>query len=194
MPETPFFRLLKTPIDDKGDALAAQIAALNAVSPLPLPLAGEGPGERADTFTLDPGRGLGGIGVNQDNPPPAAVKTVTLVSPTDAIDRAAYSFARDARETDPNREQYDVLAESWCLPGPALCGNFVDLGRVDFDQVTSFPAAGYVDDCREVDPGHVFISRNRDGSHTVFMITRHVSDNWQGHCRHTIDLKYRRLD
>ena len=30
MTQTTFFRLLKTPIDDKGDALAAQIAALNA--------------------------------------------------------------------------------------------------------------------------------------------------------------------
>jgi hypothetical protein len=48
-PRTIFFRLLKTPIDDKGNALAAQIAALNANSP---PLAGEGQGE--GFFTLDP--------------------------------------------------------------------------------------------------------------------------------------------
>jgi len=52
MTPTTFLRLLKTPIDDKGNTLAAQIAALNAAaSPLP---AGEGPGVRADTFTLDP--------------------------------------------------------------------------------------------------------------------------------------------
>jgi hypothetical protein len=42
MPETTFFRLLKTPIDDKGDALAARIAALNAA------------GQPEETFTLDP--------------------------------------------------------------------------------------------------------------------------------------------
>jgi len=40
-PHTTFFRLLKTPIDDKGNALAAQIAALNAV------------GQAKETFTLD---------------------------------------------------------------------------------------------------------------------------------------------
>ena len=55
---TTFFRLLKTPIDDKGDALAAQIAALNtaAAAGSPLLQAGEGPGERAEaeTYTLDP--------------------------------------------------------------------------------------------------------------------------------------------
>jgi len=50
--ETVFFRLLKTPIDDKGDTLAAHIAALNDDSPLPE--LGEGPGERAETYTLDP--------------------------------------------------------------------------------------------------------------------------------------------
>ena len=31
MPQTTFFRLLKTAIDDKGDTLAAQIVALNQV-------------------------------------------------------------------------------------------------------------------------------------------------------------------
>jgi hypothetical protein len=40
--ETVFFRLLKIPIDDKGDALAAQIAALNTA------------GEAEETFALDP--------------------------------------------------------------------------------------------------------------------------------------------
>ena len=42
MSKTVFLRLLKTPIDDKGDALAAQIAALNAT------------GEGEETYTLDP--------------------------------------------------------------------------------------------------------------------------------------------
>ncbi|MFZ5915461.1 MAG: hypothetical protein ACOYZ7_00830 [Chloroflexota bacterium] len=59
MTDTPFFRLLKTPIEAKGQALAAQIAALNANTP---PLTGEGPGPvlseaegvRGETFTLDP--------------------------------------------------------------------------------------------------------------------------------------------
>jgi len=57
---TTFFRLLKTPIDDKGARLVAQVAALNAASPLPA--LGEGPGPalsaaegvRADTFVVDP--------------------------------------------------------------------------------------------------------------------------------------------
>jgi len=39
---TTFFRLLKTPIDDKGEALAAQIAAVNVS------------GQPEETFTLDP--------------------------------------------------------------------------------------------------------------------------------------------
>ncbi|MBW1645902.1 MAG: hypothetical protein JRJ56_06195 [Deltaproteobacteria bacterium] len=151
------------------------------------------------TFTLDLPSGLGGIWVNQENPQPPAPKpetgkTVTLVSPTDTIDQCAYSFARDARESDPNREQYDILVESWCDDRPALCGNFADLGPVDFSKVTTAPAGGYNDNCDYVDPTHVFVSQNRDGSHTVFMITRHVSDNWQGHCRHTIDIQYRQLD
>lgn len=42
MTQTTFFRLLKTPIDDKGNALAGQIAALNAA------------GQPEETFTLDP--------------------------------------------------------------------------------------------------------------------------------------------
>lgn len=42
MTYTTFFRLLKTPIDDKGEALAAQIAALNAA------------GHAEETFTLNP--------------------------------------------------------------------------------------------------------------------------------------------
>jgi len=41
-PPSIFFRLLKTPIDEKGDALAAQIAGLNAT------------GQAEETFTLDP--------------------------------------------------------------------------------------------------------------------------------------------
>ena len=54
---TTFFRLLKTPIDDKGARLAAQVAALNAAPPAtdsPPSQAGEGPGVGAQTFTLDP--------------------------------------------------------------------------------------------------------------------------------------------
>jgi len=57
---TTFFRLLKTPIDDKGDALAAQVAALNAVSPPPALGEESGPvlsateGVRTNTFTVDP--------------------------------------------------------------------------------------------------------------------------------------------
>lgn len=42
MTQSTFFRLLKTPIDDKGDALAAQIAALNER------------GEAEETYTLAP--------------------------------------------------------------------------------------------------------------------------------------------
>ena len=42
MSETTFFRLLKTPIEDKGDQLAAQVAALNAAGPAD------------ETFTADP--------------------------------------------------------------------------------------------------------------------------------------------
>jgi hypothetical protein len=42
MTQSTFFRLLKTPIDDKGDALAAQIAALNVT------------GEAEETYTLNP--------------------------------------------------------------------------------------------------------------------------------------------
>ena len=42
MPETAFFRLLRTPIDDKGNALAAKIAALNES------------GQAQGTFILDP--------------------------------------------------------------------------------------------------------------------------------------------
>lgn len=42
MTRTTFFRLLKTPIDDKAAALTAQVAALNAA------------GQTAETFTLDP--------------------------------------------------------------------------------------------------------------------------------------------
>jgi hypothetical protein len=40
---TPFFRLLKAPVDAKGDALATRIAGLNAT------------GQAEETFTLDPG-------------------------------------------------------------------------------------------------------------------------------------------
>ncbi len=40
--QTVFFRLLKTPIDEKGDALAAEIAALNAT------------GQAEETYALDP--------------------------------------------------------------------------------------------------------------------------------------------
>jgi hypothetical protein len=40
--QTTFFRLLKTPIDDKGDALAARITALNET------------GEAQKTYSLDP--------------------------------------------------------------------------------------------------------------------------------------------
>ena len=42
MTETTFFRLLKTPIDDKGARLAAQIAALNET------------GQADETYTVDP--------------------------------------------------------------------------------------------------------------------------------------------
>ena len=42
MPETVFFRLLKTPIDDKGDILTNQVTELNATS------------NARETFILDP--------------------------------------------------------------------------------------------------------------------------------------------
>ena len=57
---TTFFRLLKTPVDAKGDVLAAQVAALNAVSPPPAlgeeagPVLSTAEGVRANTFTVDP--------------------------------------------------------------------------------------------------------------------------------------------
>jgi len=56
MAESIFLRLLKTPINEKGDALADAIAALNArlAEGSPLPQAGEGTGVRATTFLLDP--------------------------------------------------------------------------------------------------------------------------------------------
>ena len=47
MTQTTFFRLLKTPIDDKGEALAVQIAALNNA-------ALNATGHAEETFTLDP--------------------------------------------------------------------------------------------------------------------------------------------
>ena len=57
---TTFFRLLKTPVDAKGDVLAAQVAALNAVSPPPAlgeeagPVLSTAEGVRVETYTLDP--------------------------------------------------------------------------------------------------------------------------------------------
>jgi hypothetical protein len=51
MTETTFFRLLDVPIDDKGDALRARVAALNDEPPPP---EADDLDETGDTFTVDP--------------------------------------------------------------------------------------------------------------------------------------------
>ncbi len=122
------------------------------------------------------------------------LRTVTLSSPKDAtsIDKCSYSFVNDDFESNPNLENYDILVESWCVDKLPLCGNFADLGVVDIDSVNSYPASGYIEDCTDSwDATHTFVSRNRDGSHTVFKITRHVKLN---NCQHVVDISYRNLD
>ncbi len=95
-------------------------------------------------------------------------------------------------ESNPNLETYDILLESWCVDNAAFCGNFADIGVVDIATVNSYPSSGYIKDCTDDwDISHTFISQNRDGSHTVFKITRHAKlDN----CQHVVDISYRNLD
>ena len=122
------------------------------------------------------------------------LRTVTLTSPKDSssIDECSYSFVRNAMESNPNLETYDILLESWCVDNAAFCGNFADIGVVDIATVNSYPSSGYINDCTDDwDISHTFISQNRDGSHTVFKITRHAKlDN----CQHVVDISYRNLD
>ena len=151
-------------------------------------ISGDGSGSLL-LFTTATPINIDSVTINDPDP----LKTITLTSPADSssIANCSYSFVRNAMEPDPNLETYDILLESWCVDDPALCGNFVDLGPVDINTVNSYPSSGYISDCVEVDPSHTFISKNRDGSHTVFNITRHVKPSI---CLHIADISYRNLD
>ena len=129
-----------------------------------------------------------------DPSPDVSDKSVTLSS----LDNYSFSFVTEKITSRPNFDKdYDLSMEPWCVEKPAMCGNFVDLGAVDMSTVTEFPSSGYLsdtegfDDCVELDPTHTFINKNRDGTHTVFRITKHEKPS---SCEHVVDIVYRPLD
>ena len=143
------------------------------------------------TFALE------GYGVNQTQNSSTAPTNNKMVSLSSGMD-FSYSFVTEQitnrTEFDENNEQWDILVEPWCVTNPALCGNFVDLGDINMETVNSYPSSGYLSDesgygnCVEIDANHTYINKNRDGSHTVFRVTRHEKPS---DCEHTIEVTYR---
>jgi hypothetical protein len=130
----------------------------------------------------------------QPTPSPSAEKSITLSS----INDYSFSFVTEKITSSPDFDKnYDLMLEAWCVDQPALCGNFLDIGAVDLNSVADIPSSGYLSDkagyeeCVEVDSAHTFISKNRDGSHTAFRITRHEKPST---CDHVVDITYRDLD
>ena len=93
-------------------------------------------------------------------------------------------------------KNYDLSLEPWCTDKPGVCGNFIDLGTIDLNSSINIPKSGYLsdkagfEDCVEVEPGHTFINKNRDGSYTLFKIVNHEKPS---ECDHTLKIEYRNL-
>jgi len=88
----------------------------------------------------------------------------------------------------------DLMIEPWCVDYPALLGNFIDIGKKNLEDIKSsdIPLSwNFSEDSLEVEIGHVYISLNRDGSYTAFVIVSHekISD-----CDHTVVIRYRNLE
>ena len=114
-----------------------------------------------------------------------------------SMDRYQISFVTGEITSRPNyNPAYDLSLEPWCTDKPGLCGNFVDIGNVSMDAEITIPSSGYIsdeagfEDCVEVDPNHTFISKNRDGSFTLFRIVEHHKPE---QCDHALTIEYKQL-
>lgn len=89
----------------------------------------------------------------------------------------------------------DLSAEPWCVEYPALLGHYVDLGEMSLEEVTveDIPSSGYPGDemSGEIKAGHVYASRNADGTYTVFALVSHEKTS---ECSHRITIAYRNVE
>lgn len=97
--------------------------------------------------------------------------TTTLIWPDKAAfnfrDGKAISFDKALEKSDNIHEAFDITLEPWTYPG--WCTNFIDMGKVSLDSLTSPPTSGYNDDelaynsCEEVEEGHAYWIKTRNG-------------------------------
>lgn len=89
----------------------------------------------------------------------------------------------------------DLSVEPWCVDYPALLGHYIDIGKMDLEEVTvnDIPPSGYPNEevSGEIKAGHVYVNRNSDGSYTIFALVSHEKT---GDCSHRITIAYRNVE
>ena len=116
-----------------------------------------------------------------------------LVLNTQGYENNFFSFVSESYDVD----NYDISAEPWCTPQPALCGNYVEVNANSLDGISTIPTSGYLsdeagfEDCANVEVNKVYINKNRDGSHTVFIIKNATkTDN----CDWNLEIQYKGIE
>lgn len=78
-----------------------------------------------------------------------------------------------SQEVSP--ESFDIALEPWNKPG--WCTNFIDMGNVPLDSLTTPPTSGYNDDvkgyidCVDVQQGRSYWIKTRDGKYAKLRVT-----------------------
>ena len=119
-----------------------------------------------------------------------------LVLSTQGYENNFFSFVS---ENYNNIENYDISAEPWCTPQPALCGNYVQVSAGSLNEITNIPTSGYLsdeagfEDCANVEVNKVYINKNRDGSYTAFMITNATQIETTSSCDWNLEIQYKKI-
>ena len=108
----------------------------------------------------------------------ASSGTTTLKWPDTAyftFSKGTVSYEEGIKVSDDPTKVFDILLELWVAP--AWCANSIDLGKVDFDSMSTPPTSGYIDDvsgfanCDYVQVGHSYWIKTRDGEYAKVYIT-----------------------
>lgn len=100
--------------------------------------------------------------------------TATLESGTGK--KSCFMFADGVASVpgaDPSK--CDIAVEPWTYPG--WCTNYIDVGTVSLDSMTSPPTTGYNDDakgyidCQKVEANHAYWIKTRDGKYGAVKVT-----------------------
>ncbi len=121
----------------------------------------------------------------------------TIVLDSSDPQRSAFSFSKGEYA---EWMEGDISNEPWCTEDPGICGNWVDLGAVQLNEIGAedIPDSGYLSeggyvDCEYVKVGHTYINKNEDGTYYAFEIIDDEYSESESECNHKTTIKYVRL-